>query len=189
MKSWIRICLFLVPVIFYTFLTAAPTPAVTSGKELSTGKNLDVPFGPKGSVLVFLSAKCPCSNSHIALLKTMAEKFKDFSFVAIHSNADENLEDSKKYFQKVQLPFPVIQDDKTKLADFYKANRTPHVFVLSAASKVLYQGGITNSSEAPKADKNYLQEALQDIVAGRPVATPEGRTLGCGIKREEKHVW
>jgi thioredoxin-related protein len=170
------------------FSIAATTAAPSSftGTELESGKPITVQPNAKGTVLIFLSAKCPCSNSHIDLLKNMHKKFKDFNFYAVHSNADETVDLAKQYFKNAQLPFPIIQDENTKLADHYKANRTPHVFVLDPENKVLYQGGITNSSEAPKADKNYLQDALLDIMAKRPVKTPEGRTLGCGIQRGKK---
>lgn len=163
--------------------------ASISGQNLLTGKKDDVPAGKKGTVLVFLSSKCPCSNSHVGVLKALANEYKEFSFVAVHSNADETVADAKSYFTSVDLPFPVIQDEKTTIADEWKAIKTPHVFVISPEGKTLYKGGVTNSNNGPKADVQFLRDALADLQAGRAVKVAEGRTLGCAITRGDKNVW
>jgi len=173
----------LLVLLFPLLCFAAPTSATISGTALLTGKALEVSPGKIGTVMVFLSSNCPCSNSHVPLLKKVAEDFKDFSFVAVHSNSDEPLEKSKPYFKAAQLPFPVLQDHNAKLADEYRALKTPHVFVLSPAGKVLYRGGVTSSATAAPTDTQFLREALSDITEGKPLRRSEGRTLGCVIAR------
>ena len=143
----------------------------------------------KALVVVFLSAKCPCSNSHNSELQDLALKFPDFKFVAVHSNADEDKTLAHNYFKKVSFPFPVIRDEKAKLADHFKALKTPHAFLISSKNEILYQGGISNSKDCEKADRKYLREALTDVQQNQPIRTPEGRTLGCAISRGETNVW
>jgi hypothetical protein len=140
-------------------------------------------------VVVFLSAKCPCSNSHNNELRNVAETYKEFNFVAVHSNVDEGKELSKPYFEKAAFPFPVIEDEKTKLADELRAFKTPHAFVFGQNGELMYQGGVSSSRDCEKADNKFLREALEYLQAGRSVRTPEGRTLGCAISRGEKNVW
>lgn len=143
----------------------------------------------KALIVVFLSAKCPCSDSHIVELKNLSEKHKDFEFIGIHSNTDEPEALSKKYFAEAKLPFPVIQDPQAKLADEFKAYKTPHVFVLNNHGEVLYQGGVSDSKKFDKSDQKFLREALADIEGHREIKTPFGRTLGCAISRGDQHVW
>ena len=171
------------------FFAASSGFGAITGQDLLSGKKIDVAPGTKGTVLVFLSARCPCSNSHIALLKSLAKDYKDFSFVAVHSNADEPSDEAKTYFKGSELPFPVIQDEGTKIADGYKALKTPHAFLLSPDGKILYKGGVTNSNRADRADVQFLRDALADVEAGQPVKVAEGRALGCNISRGEKNVW
>jgi peroxiredoxin len=135
------------------------------------------------TVLIFLSAKCPCSNSHISTIKNLHAKYQNFQFIAIHSNADETPEETNKYFAQVALPFKLIEDQNTELANQYKAYKTPHAFVLDNYGKILYQGGITNSAKAESADQFFLADALEDLQLERPVKTKFGRTLGCVIQR------
>lgn len=168
--------------------TVAAASAI-SGQNLLTEGEVSVAPGAAGTVVVFLSARCPCSNSHVEVLSKVAAEFKEFNFVAVHSNLEETKEESVKYFTAVKLPFPVIQDRDLKLADEFRALKTPHAFVLSPSGAVLYKGGVTNSSHAPAADKNFLKDALADLRAGNTVRSPEGRTLGCEIKRRRANAW
>lgn len=140
----------------------------------------------KALVVVFLSAKCPCSDSHIQEIKDLYTDFKNFNFVAVHSNPDEATELTERYFAEANLPFTVLQDENTKLADQFNALKTPHAFVILPSGEIAYQGGVTNSKNAKKSDRKFLREALNDLEKGLTVAVSEGRTLGCSIARKHK---
>ena len=145
--------------------------------------------GKKGIVVVFLSAKCPCSDSHIAEMKSLHKDYPEFSFVAVNSNTDESNDLAQEYFKRAGLEFPVIKDKNLELADRYKAFKTPHAFVMNNEGRVLYQGGVSSSRQFATADRKYLREALINIHNDKPVTMEEGRTLGCVISRGEKNVW
>jgi thioredoxin-related protein len=181
MKKLILICLFLIS---NRALSATSQIESIAGENLLTGQETLVSSkGKKGLVVVFMSAKCPCSDSHNAELRDLAVTFKEFSFAVVHSNADEGKDISQKYFEAAQFPFPVIEDKNTTIADNLKAFKTPHAYVFSTDGKTLYEGGMSNSKDLAKADRKYLREALGDLQAGRAVKTSEGRTLGCSIAR------
>lgn len=166
------------------FLVTAPkSEAAISGKNVIDGNPVSVEAGKKGTVMVFLSAVCPCSNSHLPVLRHLAAKFPDFSFVAVHSNKDESAEATKEYFRTAGLSFPAIQDENLKIANEYGAYKTPHAFLVSRENKVLYRGGVTSSSSASADGKQFLEEALSAVQEGKRIAIPEGRTLGCVIAR------
>lgn len=159
------------------------------GKNLLRDETLQVKLeDSKALVVVFLSAKCPCSDSHLAELRALHKDFPQMRFVAVHSNADESPELALPYFQKAQLPFDLIQDEGNRWADEFKALKTPHAFVVSSQGEILYQGGVTDSKNLERAQRKFLREALTDLMADRKVQTPEGRTLGCVISRG-KNVW
>ena len=134
-------------------------------------------------VVVFLSARCPCSHSHLDELRTLAQEFSSFKFVAVHSNSDEDERMAKDYFQTNPLPFPAIKDVKAALANKFKANKTPHAFVVNENGDIEYQGGVSSSERFQKAERKYLREALTDLVENKLVRTPHARTLGCAIGR------
>lgn len=160
-------------------------PFSLKGRDLMSSQTLEMTARSRGLVLVFLSSTCPCSDSHVEELAKLSKDFPDLSFYAVHSNQDEPTAAAKLYFEGKKLPFPVIQDDHAVLADRYKAFKTPHVFVLDPKGEILYRGGVSDSAHFARAHTNYLREALLDIQNQRTVKTPEGRTLGCMISREE----
>jgi hypothetical protein len=120
--------------------------------------------------------------SHIKELKELAAEYPQIRFVGVNSNTDESPKQAHRYFQSQELPFPVLKDEKAKLADEMRATKTPHVFVLKN-DKILFQGGVSNSAKLHQADRFFLREALGDIHAGRAVKTPLARALGCAIER------
>lgn len=177
--------------LFLSGVSAAALPHTISGKSVIDDRQVEVGQATKKAlVVVFLSAVCPCSNSHLAELKSLNTDFPDFDFVGVHSNTDESKELTLSYFKTANLPFPVVQDSKAKLADEFKALKTPHVFVILNDGKTAYRGGVSSSRHFDdKTDRKYLREALTDLAVGRAVKTPEGRTLGCVISRGGSHVW
>lgn len=157
-------------------------PDVVTGEE----HKFNFPSKEKYTVVIFVSAECPCSASHEVLLKDLKKDFKDFAFIGVHSNANESAEITKEHFKASQFPFPVIQDTKSALANKLGALKTPHAFVLNSQGAVLYAGGVTDSHVGPSAKKHYLREVLEDLQAGKTPRHKEGRALGCYIQREDE---
>jgi hypothetical protein len=164
---------------------AATGAAALPEAEISLGKK-------KGLVVAFLSAACPCSNSHNRELAALAAEYPEFAFVGVHSNPNELRDFALAYFKKAGLPFPVIRDRGGKLAGEFKALKTPHAFVVLPSGEAAYRGGVSSSRQFdPSVGHKYLREALEDLSANpsRPVRTPEGRTLGCAIARGIASDW
>lgn len=156
------------------------------GKDVVTGDDVKVesqePASTQAQVVVFLSAKCPCSDSHIVELKNLAKDYSDVRFVAVHSNIDESPEKTKEYFKAEALPFPVLQDDANKIADRLEANKTPHAYII-VKNEIVYRGGVSDRKNFAPDNRLYLREALEDLKHNRSIRTPEARTLGCAIPR------
>ncbi len=135
------------------------------------------------TVVVFLSAKCPCSNSHVELLNQLKREFPSFGFVGVHSNQNEDLDLSRSYFNKDRFTFAVVHDEGTKIADALGALKTPHVFVFDEKGSLKYQGGISNSSDVNKATQIFLRKALASLKKGEDPDPSEIQALGCYISR------
>lgn len=167
---------------------ASPILTEFSGQDVVTQKTVEYKFPSEAAatVVLFISAKCPCSASHEVLLKELQMQFKEFTFVGVHSNADETAEMSKAHFSENALPFPVISDQKSHLANKLGAIKTPHAFVLNKNGEIIYQGGVTDSHVGPTAKKHFLKEVLEDLHAGKTPRHKEGRALGCYIQREDE---
>ena len=158
-----------------------------SGDSLLTHERIEFNFSKQKSALVviFLSAKCPCSLSHEPYLKSLSEHFSKFgiSFVGVHSNADESAAYAKTHFESSQLPFSIIADPQSDLANRFGALSTPHAYVVSPSGEILYAGGVSDSSKRATATENYLEDALNALTQGAKISKNRTRVLGCPIRR------
>ncbi|WP_293901482.1 thioredoxin family protein [Phenylobacterium sp.] len=80
----------------------------------------------------------------------------------------------------------VLLDPKGLVGRAYGARATPHMFVIDAAGRLVYMGGIddqpTPDPESLKVAKNYVAAALADVKAGRAVGRPLTQAYGCSVK-------
>jgi peroxiredoxin len=140
----------------------------------------------KAIVLIFIATKCPYSNAYNDRMRQMAESYskKGVLFVGINSNNTEPAEEMQSHAKKNNLAFTLAKDPGNKVADLYDAKRTPEVFVVGSDGKLLYHGRIDENYEQPdKVTSPDLKNALDQILAGQPVAKAETKAFGCTIKR------
>ena len=86
-------------------------------------------------------------------------------------------------------PTAAILDPSGQIGRLYNAKTTPHMFVIDPQGKIVYEGAI---DDAPSTDPstvnaahNYVTQALNESMAGKPVATPVTRPYGCSVKYAE----
>ena len=153
----------------------------TDGAEHSlkslTGKN--------GAVLIFVSVQCPVSNGYNERMEKLAQdyKAKGINVIGINSNNTEPTSAVKSHAGEKHLTFTILKDDGNKIADRLGATKTPEVYVLDANSKLLYHGRIDNSQNTANITSNDLREALDEMLAGKPISKTGGAAFGCTIKR------
>jgi peroxiredoxin len=79
----------------------------------------------------------------------------------------------------------MLQDTDGKVGRLYGAKSTPHMFVINTDGKLVYQGAIDDNPSPkadPKASKNYVRAALEEILAGKAVSQAQTKQYGCGVK-------
>jgi peroxiredoxin len=83
-------------------------------------------------------------------------------------------------------PTAVLLDPKQKVAKPYGAMTTPHMYIVTPDGKLAYMGAIDDKPTARSADikgaKNYVDQALSELKAGKPVSTSATRAYGCTVK-------
>lgn len=144
-------------------------------------------------VVVFMGTNCPLSNNYAAPLEAMSRRYQEKSvqFVGINANPDETLDQMAEYAREYQLFFPLLKDTRQVVANALSAKVTPEVFVLDQNRAVRYRGRIddayaTRTQRKAKATSHELEDAVEALLAGKPVATPVTNALGCAIVRPEK---
>jgi mono/diheme cytochrome c family protein len=118
----------------------------------------------KAVVFAFVSADCPASSASAPALARIHAAFapRGVSFYAVQSRAET---------RRLGLPFPVLLDSHQQLARYAGVEATPEVAVLSPAGELLYRGRVDTR----------LGSALDQILAGKPVAVKLTKAAGCPI--------
>jgi len=165
---------------------AAPAfslPAVAGGSGTVELKELAAKG--KGVVVVFVSTRCPFSNAYNARMSALAKQYaaKGIALVGINSNNNEPDSEVAEHAKKNGLAFPVLKDAGNKVADAYGANHTPEAYVIDASGKLVYHGRIDESKEEGEARSHDLANAIDAVLAGKPVPAAETKAFGCSIKR------
>jgi peroxiredoxin len=172
-----------------------PAPDFTltdlDGKEVKLAS-----FKGKVVVLEWFNPGCPfVKASHTAgsLVDTAKRHMKDgVVWLGVNSGAaGKQGADVKMNAEAVKtwsVPNPILRDATGKVGKAYGATNTPNMFVIDKAGTVVYAGAIDNSRDgegkSPEGGKliNYVDAALDDVSAGRPVKFAVTRPYGCTVK-------
>ena len=148
----------------------------------------------KGIIVVFTCNHCPFAKKYESRIMDLDKKMKakGFPVVAISPNdpnvePDDSFENMQKLAKAKGYTFPYLIDETQNVAKEYGATKTPHVYVLEkqkdASYVVKYIGAIDdNSDDASAVKEKYVENAVNNILAGKPVTPDFTKAIGCGIK-------
>ncbi len=174
------------------------------GIDGKTHRLADFKGGP-ALVVLFTSNHCPTSHGIEERLQRFWEEYraKGVRLVAINPNHPDGLskdelgygefgdsfEEMKPYAQRNGWTFPYLYDgDKQAVARAYGCLATPHVFVFDKDLELRYRGRFDDSRyrDAATVKSQDCRNAVDAILAGKPVAVEITRPMGCSTKWREK---
>jgi len=147
----------------------------------------------KGIILVFTCNHCPFAKKYESRIMDLDKKYKakGFPVVAISPNdpvlePTDSFENMQKRAKEKGYSFPYLIDETQNIAKAYGATKTPHVYVLEKQQDqyvVRYIGAIDdNHEDAAAVKEKYVENAVNNIIAGKPVTPETTKAIGCGIK-------
>ncbi|MEO8434309.1 MAG: thioredoxin family protein [Pyrinomonadaceae bacterium] len=141
--------------------------------------------GKNGTVFIFIATRCPVSNGYNARMEKISQDYKarGVNVVGINSNSTEPADQVKAHAAENHLSFKVLKDEGSKVADQLGAAVTPEAYLLDAAGKLVYHGRIDNSRNGDAITSNDLRDAMDEVLAAKPVAKTGAKAFGCSIKR------
>lgn len=140
-------------------------------------------------VVVFLGTECPLAKLYAGRLAQFDADFTDrgVQWIGINSNQQDTLQEIAVYAKKHSVEFPILKDPGAKIAQQFGATRTPEAFLLDGQRVVRYQGRIDDQYGVGTArgepTRSELRDALEAVLAGKPVARPNAPAVGCLIGR------
>ncbi len=147
----------------------------------------------KGFIVVFTCNHCPVAKAYEDRIIALDNKYRPLHYpvIAINPNdptivAEDDFATMQQRAKAKNYGFPYLVDETQNIAKAYGATRTPHVFVLQKSGTdyiVKYIGAIDDNMDDPSAVKEkYVEEAVDALLAGKPITTNNTKAIGCGIK-------
>ena len=146
--------------------------------------------GKNGTLLFFTCNHCPYVIGSEARMKALYEQVASLgiSMVAIHSNETaghptDTFALALVRMKEMGFKWLSLNDEAQFVARAYGAQRTPHYFLFNAEGALVYSGRMDNSPrDVTKVKTHELQDAIDDMLAGRPARLPEIEAIGCNVK-------
>ena len=141
--------------------------------------------GKSGTLILFVATECPYSNAYNERMQKLAGDYRarGVNVVGINSNSTEPAAEVKQHAAANGLTFTILKDPGNKIADRYDAQVTPEAYLLDASGKLVYHGRIDNSRTGYLITSTDLGDAIEAVLAGKPVEKAEVKAFGCSIKR------
>ncbi len=141
-------------------------------------------------VVFFTCNHCPFVVGSDESTRASAGRFapQGVRFVAINSNSkntypEDDFEPMVARMMQHRFPWVYLRDESQEVARAYGALRTPHFYVFDSDRRLVYTGrGVDTPRDAARATSHDLDNALEDLVNGRPVRTPLTNPVGCNVK-------
>jgi peroxiredoxin len=124
-------------------------------------QELQKELADKGVVWLLVNSVSPKNSSH----RTAVEAQKEWADLKIAATA-------------------WIDDSSGDIGHAYGMKTTPHAFVVDKDGKLAYDGAMDdqpNPFHDPRTAKNYLRNAVEELLAGKPVSTPKTKPYGCAV--------
>lgn len=145
-------------------------------------------FDREALVLIFSSNRCPTAKAYVERMNALQASYgpRGVQLLAINAN-DPHLYPDERFDHMVEraaedgYTFPYLVDEGQRVAKAYGAQCTFHVFLLDRERRLRYQGRLDDARIATRVTSHDLQDALDDVLAGREVRVASTRPFGCSL--------
>ncbi len=152
----------------------------------------------KGKIVVleWINFECPFVEKHYKSgnMQKLQKEYTDKGVVwlSICSSAKDkqgyyNNDEIKKRISEYKAKMTAyLIDEEGFVGKIYSAQTTPHLFIIDKNGILVYQGAIddiksTDIGDIKKA-KNYVKNALDELLSGKSVSISTSKSYGCSIK-------
>lgn len=168
----------------------AAAPAFSLPATDGNTYSLDSFAGKPALAVIFSCNHCPYVQAYEDRMMALQAEYGEQGFVLVAINANETKHYPEDSFEQMVIRaqergfnFPYLRDDDQKVAEAYGAEKTPHIFLFDRARTLAYTGAIDDNWREPgKVAQTWLADAIEAVLAGKPVAEPETHAIGCSIK-------
>ncbi len=154
------------------------------GRHYSTSDFEDKKF----LVLAFVANRCPTARVYRFRMEAIQREYagKGVQMIAINSDSqyihpEESYPEMVKTAKQRGYNFPYLKDEDQSLGRSMGAVVTLHAFILDEGRRLRYRGRIDDSRIPKNVTSHDLRRALDELISGKPVSTPDTEPFACTI--------
>ena len=142
--------------------------------------------GDRAHVLVFTATDCPISNRYAPEIKRLAATYgsRGVRFWIVYPVPGDTPEKIRAHVSQFGLDLPVVRDTAFALVKRTGVSVTPEVAVIDARGEIPYRGRVDDryvdfGVDRPAPTTRDLDQALANLLAGKPVEPKTTQAVGC----------
>lgn len=175
---------------FLLLVTGSTAVAAAQGVVDLDGRAIDplavAASGARAHVLVFTTTDCPISNRYAPEVKRLAAAYgaRGVAFWVVYPVPGDTPETIRRHADQFGLDLPIARDTGAALVRRTGVTVTPEVAVIDARGEVAYRGRIDDryvdfGVDRPAPTTRDLDQALSNLLAGKPIEPKTTRAIGC----------
>ena len=188
--------------VFLLVLAVRPAAALEPGDRVDDFRLLDHEggsrhlyyYGDAPAVVMMVQGNgCPIVRNAMPGFKALRDEFapRGVEFLLLNANLQDDRAAIAREAEAFAIDLPVLLDDTQLVGESLGLVRTGEVIVIDPATwTVAYRGAmddrLTYEHQKPAATEHYLRDAVEDLLAGRPVALASTEPVGCLINFPER---
>jgi len=157
-------------------------------------------------VLVFTANHCPTAQAYEGRIEKLHADFAGRGVAVVlvspndplalrldeqgYTDLGDTLADMKIRAKDRGWTFPYLYDGETEaMSRKYGPVATPHVFVFDAERKLRFVGRVDDGENPAKVTTSDARNAIEAVLAGKPVPVETTKVFGCSVKWSDKRAW
>ena len=156
-------------------------------------------------MIVFTCVHCPTAQLYETRVQRLYDDYRNRGVAMVAINPNDPLAASPSELAYTDVPdtlegmmirakyrhitYPYLSDAETQsVAQAYGPVATPHVFIFDKDRKLLFEGRIDDNHNEAKVKVQDTRNALEAILAGKPIPVTHTAVFGCTTKWKEQIV-
>lgn len=161
-------------------LPAFRTAVHRAGAADAKGEEVALPAAKGVTVLVVMSTTCPFCNGAADSLRRAESTFQSrgVDFVYLYPDRQEAPEVKAAWHAQMGFRAGISTDPGAAAARLLEVDKTPTAFVVDGKGVIAYRGAVADASPGGGPGKYFLADALDEVLAGKPVSVPSTPPAG-----------
>jgi hypothetical protein len=141
------------------------------------------------AALIFITTDCPIANGYAPQIQELIASYRGrpVTFHLVHVDPDLTRARARRHAKEYGYRCSVLLDPEHWLVARSGVGLTPEAAVFSSDGRLQYRGRINNwygdiGRKRFRVSKHDLRNAIDDLLAGKPVAVPRTDAVGCEIE-------